>query len=184
MLTAENFEYEPPMRKLGELTPNAVVLVSGDMTVHSEAIQEAAKRLKESETTLVRDIAEGYAACLREVVARRAAIEHLGPYGMTLSDFLERQRMLPDSFVSRLQHELASHQIDVEALVVGHDFGAHIYVVDYRGQVYCQDDIGFAAVGIGYQQAKSQFMLADYANYWAYLNVLTLTHWAKRSAEI
>src|SRR3954447_10633423 len=27
-------------------------------------------------------------------------------------------------------------------------------------------------------------MLADYANYWAYLNVLTLTHWAKRSAEI
>lgn len=195
MMTAENFEYEPPMRKLGELTKNAVVLVSGDVTVHSEALQEAVRRLKpireaaersdESDKISVQATAECYAACLRDVVARRAAIERLGPYGMTLSGFLERQHLLPDTVVARLQHDLASYQIDVEALVVGHDeIGAHIYVVDYRGQIYCQNDIGFAAIGIGYQQAKSQFMLAGYANYWAYFNVLTLTHWAKRSAEI
>jgi hypothetical protein len=182
MMTAENFEYEPPMRKIATLCKNVFALVAGDITAHSEAIQMLRTHIAVNAECRVHDIAELYGVCLCEISAKRARKEFVIPYNLIIND-IGTQQATKDALAIKLQQDVSTYCLDVEAIITGHDTGAHIYVLDYRGQTYCQDDIGFAAIGAGYQHAKSQFMISGYANYWKFFDVATLTHWAKKSAE-
>jgi hypothetical protein len=69
--------------------------------------------------------------------------------------------MLPQ-LVYDLTNQMQEYQLDVEALIVGRDdrTSAHIFHIDRTGIKTYQHDINFAAIGIGAEHAKSQFMFS------------------------
>jgi hypothetical protein len=72
----------------------------------------------------------------------------------------------------------------VETIVAGVDLtGPHIYVVTNRG-ITCNDAAGFAAIGVGYWHANSQFMFAEHARSKTMAQTLLLAYAAKRRAEV
>ena len=183
MMTDNDFEYEPPTMKIAQLTSNAIVLIAGAITHHTAVLDIALRRTSETNPTLIKELAEIYASGLRDVTRRGAETEYLGLFGLSMETFLERQSRLSEVFVADMVNKIAGHALDFEALVAGYDAGAHIYTIDNRGYVSCHDDIGFAAIGLGYLHAKSQFMLAKYGNIWMSNSAVTLLHLAKKSAE-
>jgi hypothetical protein len=53
MITAGDQQYEPPQQKLAKLTPRVLVMVAGEVTLHSQAIIDARAQLTGA-TTLSR----------------------------------------------------------------------------------------------------------------------------------
>ncbi len=73
----------------------------------------------------------------------------------------------------------------IEAIFCGLDLtGHHIFVVNNSANVVCHDVVGFAAIGIGYWHANSQFMFAEHHWQKSFSETLLLTYSAKKRAEV
>lgn len=185
MITAGDYQYEPPTMKLGTLAKNIIAVVSGYIPAHSQAIQDATQLIGEASPLTVKHAADVYASCFRRLVSREAEDLYLSPLQLSMTDFVEGRNNLNQQITSELFTLIQEHKIDADCLVVGYDDGgAHIYHVSSRGLVSCHDDIGFAAIGVGATHAKSQFMMAGYTNLWLAGYAITLNHWAKKAAEV
>src|SRR6202040_4052952 len=92
-----------------------------------------------------------------------AEMRALGPLSLTLDSFIKRQKEMTPEIVKELTSAIVNFDMpEIEAIVTGiDDTGAHIYVVT-NSAVACRDAIGFAAIGIGYWHANSQFMFAGH----------------------
>lgn len=185
MITNFDAEYEPAQLKFAFVTPRACILIAGDYAIHSEAILEAMKALRNTPDAHPQNIALIYGRAVQSIKRRQSEDIFLAPLGMNTDTFLAQQKDLSESFVDRITNQLQEYRgEDVEALVAGSDGqNVHLYHVDTRGTVSALHDVGFGAIGIGAWHARSQLMQAGYVNTAAYCPALAATYAAKKVAE-
>jgi hypothetical protein len=184
MLTAADIQYEPLQQKTAQLG-GSIILVAGDIGVHSQALRETDKELR-GRTLDPLDIARIYGGAIQSVTRRRAENAILAPLGLNTDTFQAQQKDFSESFVSSITSQLQNYSpVDTEALVVGPDGeNVHIYSVDAYGNETCLDAIGFGAIGIGAWHAKSRLMQTGHINSRMLAPSLASIFAAKKNAEI
>ena len=189
MITHRNVrEYElADQTKTFELTPKIMVLIAG----HTEAMLEICRatwlRQSKAPTTRVADAVEVFAEEFRKYRLTRNERRVLAPYGLTMAEYLQKQRDLAPDVRDEIEGALRGYDSDVgaDAIIAGvDDRGAHVYIVSDPGEVYPQNAAGYAAIGIGAEHAESVFMAAQYTpkRFWA--EALILTYQAKKRAQV
>ncbi len=189
MLTAGDVQFEPDTAKMHPLTASIACMTAGDSSFQIEILREVKNVIDErvrrepDNWWLVRDVAYLYARVRNEIRRKRAEQTILLPLGLAHESFIARQKGMSDEFISKITKELINFDVpDVETIFAGVDtYGSHIYTVE-NDKVRCHDSVGFAAIGIGYWHANSQFMLAGH-NYEAPMPVTfpRLLHQGQRS---
>ena len=183
-ITVGDMEYEPNQTKVAHFG-NCLVLVAGDLAIHSQAIQDTAQETKGRKLP-PRDIAQIYGTAIQAINARHAEGEILAPLGLNTDTFHAQQNDFSQGFVDTITAQLQNRQpADVEALVVGSNGErAQIFLVDSKGREYCMDDAGFAAIGIGAWHAKSRLMNVGHVSARSLAPTLSALYAAKKNAEI
>jgi 20S proteasome alpha/beta subunit len=186
MITAGDVKYEPNQMKIAEMTPQCVVLVAGDYSVHSQAVRDTQKTVRNSRDKSPENIARLYGKAIQSIKQRQAEDLYLTPLGMNSDTFIAQQKDMADSFIERITHQLQSYEGEsVEAIVIGSDAeNVHLYTVDSRGIAHCLDDVGFAAIGIGAWHAKSRLMQMGYTNQLTLAPALAAAFAAKRAGDL
>lgn len=186
MITAGDIQYEPSQQKVASITPSILLLIAGDYSVHSEAIQATTTQIRRDQNATPQRVSMIYGQEIQRIKRREAEDILLSPFGLNTDSFLAQQKDMSDSFVDGLKTQLQNYTgKDVEALVVGSDKGgSHIYYIDSNGSIHCMDDVSFHAIGIGAWHAKSQLMQSGYTRHRGYADALAQTYSAKRRAEI
>src|ERR1700721_446295 len=64
-ITAGDVEYEPAQQKFAQMTPSTILLVSGDISVHSEAIRKTQKQIVNRPDTSPENVALIYAQAMQ-----------------------------------------------------------------------------------------------------------------------
>jgi hypothetical protein len=191
MITAGDVEFEPPQTKVFPLTSSITAMIAGDASLQTEilyALREQVNSAIQANAKVwlnVKDVADWYYSHYQAARNIRAERTILNPLGLDRMSFISRQGQMQGSLVNRIASELANFSMpEIEAIIAGIDLtGPHIYVADNRG-VDPRDSAGFAAIGVGYWHANSQFMFAGHAKWKPMPEVLSLTYAAKRRAEV
>lgn len=186
MLTVWDSKFEPPKQKICFLSKELMLLVAGDVALHSEAIGSLEKDLPTTPDKGPENVALLYGRKIQGIKLRRAEDQFMAPLGLNSDTFLAQQKDMADIFIDRLTTQMQnSSEEDVEALVVGSN-GKHanIYAIDHRGTVTCCNDVGFAAIGIGAWHARSSLIQAGYHNNLTLAPALAATFAAKKLAQI
>jgi hypothetical protein len=186
MITATDTKFEPNKLKVAYLTPHVLLLVAGDYALHSEAIYEMHKILPGNPNKTPQNIALLYGRQLQAIKHRQAEDIFLAPLGMNIDTFIAQQKDMSDIFTNRITNQMQEYRgEDVEALVVGAERDiAQIYAVDSKGMIFCSNDVGFAAIGIGAWHAKSRLMQLGYHNNLYFAQALAAIFSAKKIAQI
>lgn len=191
MVTAGDVEFEPPQTKVSALSSSIAVMIAGDSSLQLEILYALRDQVNLAIQTTpqvwlnVRDVADWYYQHYQAARQKRAERAILAPLGLDRQSFISKQSQMQPSLVTRLAGELLNFDMpEIEVIVAGVDnSGPHIYVADNRG-VTVRDSAGFAAIGIGYWHANSQFMFAGHARWKPMPEALLLTYSAKRRAEV
>jgi hypothetical protein len=185
MLTAGDIQYEPAQHKVSFISTHAIIMVAGDMVIHTEALLSTQSDIQRDNFTTVRQIAENYASHIRRIRLKRASQIYLSPLGLDENTFLINQKNMVPQLVFDLSNELRGYVVNVEALVVGVDgLIGQIYQIDSEGIVTYHHDIAFAAIGTGSGHAKSVFMFAGFNKTTYYFKSLPILYEAKKRAEV
>jgi hypothetical protein len=184
-ITAGNVEYEPSQLKMSFMTRRACILISGDYSLHSEALYETNKQVKADASIAPHNLALIYGRAIQNIKRREAEDIFLAPIGMNTDTFVAQQRDFTEGFIEKITHQLQTYEgEDVEALVVASDGeNANLHSINSRGSVSVMNDIGFAAIGIGAWHAKSRLMEVGYVNNWFFAPALAAIFAAKCAAE-
>jgi len=191
MLTAGDVEFEPESPKIYNPTNSIVVMVAGESSLQMEIMYRvyrwAAEQIKEKpqDWVPVGALAREYHRTYQSIKSEYAEARVLGPLALTLDSFIKRQKEMADSIVKDMTSAIVNFEMPgIEAIITGIDTtGAHIYVVT-NSEIACRDAIGFAAIGVGYWHANSQFMFAGHNRVRPLPETLLLTYAAKKRAEV
>lgn len=190
MITSGDIEFEPLSAKVFPLTNAIYSMWAGDASLQAELLSALRVTVSERvesdpETWLsVREVADLYKAAYQLTLRTRAAEAILAPLGLDLSCFNEGR------LSAAMARELASAIISftlpttVETIICGvDDRGPHIWRM-LNGDGWCEDFVGFAAIGAGARHANSQLMMARYDPSAEIANALWHTYIAKRRSEV
>jgi hypothetical protein len=194
MITAGDIQFEPPAQKVFFLTRSIAVMASGDLSFHSEimneVIQIVQQRVVESPDDWwnVKDVVHIYINERNKAKINRSEAQILAPLNLDRNSFLSSQKILDSDLIDKIAQELINFKVpDVSTIIMGVDQSSgivpHIYTV-HNDYVSCDDVIGFSAIGSGARHAESQFMLARHAWNRELPETLLLTYSAKKDAEI
>lgn len=186
MLTnmSQAIEYSSDRGKFCIIAGNRLILVSGEIQFHTEALTALAEEIGPGPAS-TRDVAETYGRIVGEIRHKRAAQRVLVPIGLTSSSFLAEQGSLSPRLVSELAADMQREPLDAEALVLGCEgLEARIYAVDETGVVSRHDNQGFASVGLGGLHANAYFMRKPYTIQTRYHEALIDTYSAKKYSEV
>jgi 20S proteasome alpha/beta subunit len=191
MLTSGDVEFEPPQKKIYVITNSIAAMIAGDSSLQLHLIQqvqtEIRKQIQEkpNEWISISHAAITYHTAYKNEQKRRAQAALLTPLGLDENGFLTRQQQMSDSLVKQLAAEIISFDMpQIETIIAGVDAsGPHIYTITNHG-ITCNDAAGFAAIGVGYWHANSQFMFAEHAPSKPFPQTLLLAYAAKRRAEV
>lgn len=193
LLTSEDVQFEPSRSKIFTLTDRIVILVSGDMSLLDEILNAAVPEMlakiaaQPDRRPLVSEVAQIYQAHYRDIRQRKSELAILAPVGLTLETFISRQKEMQPDFINRTRVELLSFepsQEGAQAIFAGvDDSGSHLYVAD-GANLSCRDTVGFAAIGIGFWHAASQFMFAGHTSSDPINRTILQAYWAKKRAEV
>jgi hypothetical protein len=187
MLTDEGLgiEYQGSRGKWGCFGKRLLVLVAGDIVIHSEVVKRLFAELKDAETPTTFELAQLAAKEMREYRTQEAERLYLSPLNLDRDSFLDRQRTMEATLVVELANQMQKHKIEAEALVLGCEQNTgSIYRVDRYGLVTNHSDIGFASIGSGGIHSSAHFMFESYSHGTMYYRALYQTFKAKKRAEV
>ena len=186
MLTAGDIEFERPAPKYGGFGQSIIAMIAGDASIQDEVCQRALHGKQHGFAT----VAGAVAAYCAEVSAYRVRLAErvvLAPLGLNMNSFIGRQHEFSTSFVEQIRYEMAKahSSIELATIITGLDAeGSHIYTIDHEGMAYCNDSVGFAAVGSGARHANSHFMFTRYTADSDIGRAVLAVYAAKRRAEV
>ncbi len=191
MITAGDVEFEPEQSKIYPLTTSIAIMIAGDAALQTEMLDAVRGSVREriaanpNNWIPVKDVADWYHEHYMSIRNRRAENALLNPLGLDRTSFITNQNHLAPALVSTLADELVNFSLsDIQAIVAGvDDSGPHIYFASNHG-TSCRDSAGFAAIGVGYWHANSQFMFAGHSRNKPFPDTLLLAYAAKRRAEV
>jgi hypothetical protein len=171
----------------GQVLPTKqLVLVAGDITIHSGILRLLNAELKPESITSTLQTADIVGRLLREYRMRQAAQIYLSPLNLDENTFISRQRTMDANLVVELAKQLQEYEIDAEAIMAGCDGDkeANIYRIDRTGVVACHSDINFLSIGSGGIHSSAYFMTTSYNSSTMYYRALYHTYVAKKKAEV
>ncbi|HEV2403164.1 MAG TPA: hypothetical protein VGS08_03100 [Candidatus Saccharimonadales bacterium] len=206
MLSTDDIEFEPTdpqAKKIFNITNSAAIMTAGGSNIHAQILPRVdsyvKQRLAKEPTKWIPiiDIANAYRDAyieLRKEIAERAI---LYPYDLNYKTFIEKQKIMNSKAVRDIAHRLEEFQFDydedIAAIIAGVDDtpppgikngpSPHIYVFSC-GRVSCNDNVGFAAVGIGARHALSHLMLLGHSRFASEPETLVRVHRSKKKAEV
>jgi hypothetical protein len=165
MLTAGDIQFEPQQPKIFSLSNAIVAMIAGDSSMQAiimqKVIKDIRKRIDEDPSNwwMIEEVVELYRVYYNKVRLNMAEQNILAPFGLDNNLFISRQKEMDNGFVRQIATELLNYEAQrIEVIFAGADHsGAHIYVAD-NDKVTCRDNVGFAAIGVGYWHANSQMM--------------------------
>ncbi|MBI2165866.1 MAG: hypothetical protein HYU29_05620 [Chloroflexi bacterium] len=183
-----DFEYDAPHPKLYPLGKAVALLIAGETSTMMSVAQATWLEVRARGLSDVKTIAD---VCGRLLANHKRALAermYLHPLGLTLASFGEMSSKMSPTLVGDLRYQLQhfSSEIVTDAIIAGIELDTlwpHLYRIDTDGNTWCEDHVGFSAIGIGARQAETQFMLQHYGPAWLWQNSLLLTHTAKKAAE-
>ena len=191
MLTAGDVQFEPSVPKLRFLTNSIAAMVAGDANLQAEIIGEVWIGIREhidknpTRWMTVKEMASMYKRecdkAIRELAERRI----LSPFGISLREFMLRQKEFSTDFVKDIGTELLNFEAPgIQAIIAGcDDAGPHIYTVS-NDSFECHDAVGFAAIGMGQDHANSQMMALNHTFRHSLADTLRAVFFSKKRAEI
>lgn len=193
MITAGDIEFQPKQEKIRQVTTSIAVLTAGDAGIHELIYARVYKTVVEwvadepSKWISVEKVAGLYRDYYIQMRKDEAERKILLPLGYTFETFKNDQKNIAPKLLENLTYQLQDFKIEsISTIVVGIDQegrGSHIYVVR-RGNLTCEDSIGFCAIGIGSQHAESHFMLSGYTSKDSEAKALWTIFQAKKKAEV
>jgi hypothetical protein len=185
MYTSFDNQYEAGKQKVGYVGGKTIVMVAGEITIHSEAIKRVLADFKDNVNARPEDITAAYGRAIQDIKARQAEGLFLSPLGMNSDTFLAQQHDFQESFIHKITDQLQGYVgDDVDAIVVGSDGSSvRLFTIDKHGLSYRQDDIGFAAIGIGGWHARSRLMQGGFHPNVYFADAIAAVYAAKKSAE-
>lgn len=191
MITAADIQFEPPQRKVWQLTTATCLLTAGDTSFQTQICQRVDEEVRDRVTQSpddwwrVRDVADIYVKYYNLERLRRSEQSVLAPLGMDGAAFLQQQRNMEPNLVERIANDLTNCPMpEAATIIAGRDqTGGHIYLA-LDGILSCRDSTGFAAIGAGMWHASSQFMFAGHSSSADFPTTLLLAYTAKRRAEV
>lgn len=191
MITAGDIQFEPPTQKVFGVTSSIAVMFAGDAALQSEVRQAVQGQINAHVRSFpnvwltVRDVADMYVTQRNALKLRRAEAAVLQPLGLTAEAFRQGMHGFGPDMVKTIAGDLVQFQLPYTAWIVSgvDETGAHIYTI-HGGDLSCQDQVGFAAIGFGARHAESQFMLAEHARHRSLAETLLLIYSAKKRAEV
>jgi hypothetical protein len=203
MMTSGDLTYEGIQGKYFFLNRNnsAVALSAGDAS-DALIVSRRTRTMVDTEnleglTQIAERFAEQYRDYRREIFAR----EFLNPHGFNnFEEYNQLHGTLSRELTSTIDRNLRENYLPISArefggaiIVAGVDavsrsdmpgyLTAHIFTVRDPGQVVCEDEVGFAAVGSGARQAQTYLMLQRYKQDASFAEATLSVYSAKRQAE-
>ncbi|MGA9304174.1 MAG: hypothetical protein WBW31_02095 [Candidatus Sulfotelmatobacter sp.] len=177
--------YEGARFKGALMSNSLLVLVSGDIVVHTAILTKLGENLNEPQAASALEMAEIVGQLMREYRMTEASRMYLAPLNLDENSFIAQQRTMESSLVIELANQLQQHKIEAEALVVGvDDNSASLFRIDAKGLVTNHSDIGFVSIGSGGIHSSAYFMTTSYTHATMYYRALYHTFAAKKRAEV
>jgi len=187
-----NTEFETEERKVEQLGPTCVALVSGDSTAGTEVLAGARNKLRNQPDAKILEVAgwikEDYTA-LRDRRAHETIVapalgsdfkEH-SARGMTLPAYLQPQPQVYQQLVMMA----GQHNLGVEALMAGIDeTGACLSLIVNPGVLVNLDKLGYHCIGTGGIHALTWLSLSGQTRSRGLIETLHSVYEAKRAAEV
>lgn len=160
------------------------VVVSGDLDDLEVVSQRAAMEIRKNGITLISDMAEVYSEHLQAYRRRRVEREYLERYGLSMSDFIDKQESFEQRFFDRIDDGIQSEESNVGEVIIGgiDEYGGQLIKVDDYG-IHPANATGFAAIGIGADFAEMEFTSFSYTSSTHWLSALVVSFFAKKNAE-
>lgn len=189
MLTFGQKESEPSITKIYHSKTFPVsVMWAGASVWHAEALALMGDITIHAEPWCVRDYVHAMSRIYLGLRAEMGERQVLAPLRMALPDLAKKGR----SALSRERVEYLTERLiafepppeyAVECLIAGVDEGgAHLWVIT-NGFPVCWDMQGYAAIGVGAEEAVSQLRFADFTPRFPPRDAMLLTFVAKKRAE-
>lgn len=191
MLTSRNIETEP-LTKIIPITEHILVMMANDLLTHTDILEEVRKTVGEAKQEKsveynwkVRDIAKLYRDAYLAIRHEKIEKEILNFYGLTLEIWQTQQHTLSQTILSNIIGKIEYYEMEnIEAIIAGVDeTGTHLFVVRNE-QITCSDMLGYACIGIGAEQAESEFIFRRHNPEKEYAETLLTAFIAKKRAEV
>lgn len=180
-LTAGDIQFEPPLSKVWQFTPNIAALIAGDAGAQGEVCTNVWRRQPKT----CEEAVDFYCRELGAYNTRQAERRVLFPFGLNMKSFLADKDGISPDFIDTAYNEIKRTRAHVSTIICGVDqFGARLVVIDETGVAHDCSSIGFAAIGDGKSHALSQFMFSRYTRDWSLAKSLLLLYSAKQRAQV
>lgn len=168
--------------KITKLTKNSVAMMAGNVTNASSIITQLIDGISESDS--IEEIANK-AGSIYQMHYRKAIEDNaLSRWGLSLEDFMDKQRNLDADLVSKLNRTIAEASLEVDMIIAGCDKNEpSIYIVSNPGTVNCLDSTGIAYVGSGSAHASLSAVDSHYQKSDDLGKTLYMAFKAKKKAE-
>lgn len=144
----ENEEFEK-IAKISD-TPLIYCLSAGYTIFAQEIVDSTRSQIERESTSLVDKAANIVRDNYMQYRMRRLIRNELETRGLNLSSFYKNHRGLLPEIVQLIDRAMKGFNLGVEFIVVGCEGSkCHIYTIIHPGEVYCNDSIGYTAIGIG-----------------------------------
>ena len=187
-----NTEFETEERKVEELGPRCVALVSGDSAAGAEVLAGARNKLRNQQDAKILEVAgwikEDYAAVKNQRAYDTIAAPALGPdfksflaKGGTLPAYLQPQPQVYQQLVTLM----AQHNLGLELIIAGIDeTGACVSLVVNPGLLVNLDKLGYHCIGTGGIHALTWLSLNGQTRSRELTETLYSVYEAKKTAEV
>jgi len=184
MITAADTEFEQEMPKIEKLTECCAAVSAGTALARTEIFDSVIDEISKITSPKIAEVTECVKSHFVKLRIRRAEEESFKPLGITVEEFLKRQKDFDDSIVMRLTRSLEQARLHLRIIIVGVDkAGAHIYYIRDPGTSEVFDSIGYCAIGSGDRHAEGSLIDNDYTTSWPLKRALYFVYEAKRRAE-
>jgi hypothetical protein len=186
--TGDNFTFK--------ITPvnsakNVVMMMAGNTSFQSEIALMIIHHIEKRELAgnirlTVAETVEMYIEIYNQKRAKYVEGVFLKPLGLDTPEFLKQLSSFPTGYAEAITKQMTDFDFSqgVQTIITGiDDEGSHLYSLNENNPT-CFDATGYAAIGIGENHAKSQFMLNNYTRIVPQEEALWLVYMAKRKAEI
>ena len=197
MLSTYDIEFEPSERqakKIFAVTNSIAIMTAGGSSLHALLLPKITAFVNSwlvsqpKKWIPVVDIANEYRDAYVDLRKEAAERNYLNPYDLNYKTFISNQKYMTDEFVRDISFKIENFSFDpdedISAIITGVDVdGPHIYVFT-NNRVSCNDNVGFAAIGIGARHALSHLMLLGHSRFASEPETLVRVHRAKKKAEV
>lgn len=147
------YEYEnEEFDKISILSDKSPIycLSAGNAIFAAEIIDSAANQITNEGISSVDKAAQVVRDTYMQYRMSRLIRNELETRGLDLNSYYKNQRSLMPEIATLIDKNFRTFNLGVEFIIVGSSGSqCHIYTIIHPGDVYCNDSIGYAAIGIG-----------------------------------